>query len=302
MRTVRVISAGFLALLLLGSATAFAGGPTTVVATPNDELHGSGNADYFAWTFIRDGHPEIYIKIKPTSGSVTTINKRGRWLSGSMDQTESLLPYWRVTGKGSNRDMDIHVYDMAANDEAAVPPNVNTSKLEYFPAISGNQMTFVRAGASTQTLWLVTDRSTGAKIALTTLDTRRAVVANAPNLMGNWVTYAVCRRSGCEAYRYDIGLATTDKVPNPQEKYYFAPSADIAGNVYLERSGAACGSNAKLMKWTGTGNPSTFYSFASGHDMIGTSVYDDGAGSVTLYVDTLSCARANADIVSFSNP
>jgi hypothetical protein len=302
MRTVRAIFVGVLALLLLGSATAFAGSPTTVVATRNYEFHGSGNADYFAWTFARNGHRELIIKVKPTGGSVVTINKRGRWQSGSMDQTGSLLPYWRITGKGSNRDMDIHVYDMAANDEAAVPANVNTNKLEYFPAISGNQMTFVRAGSSTQTLWLVTDRSTGAKLAVATLDRSRAIVANAPNLMGNWVTYAVCRRTGCEAYRYDIGLATTTRVPNPQNKYYFAPSADLAGNVYLERSGAGCGASAKLMKWAGSGNPSTFYSFNSGHDMIGTSVYDDGAGSVTLYVDTYGCATGSRDIVSFSNP
>ena len=254
MRTVRGVSVVALALLLVGSGTAFAGGPTTVVATRNDELDGSGNADYFAWTFVRVGHPGLFIKVKPTGGSVTTLNSRGRWRSGSMDQTGSLLPYWRITGQGSSRDMDIHVYDMLAQAEAAVPPNVNTNKLEYFPAISGNQMTFVRQGRTTQTLWLVTDRTTGAKVPVATLDLRRAIVANAPNLMGNWVTYAVCRRSGCEAYRYDIGLASTAHVPNPLDKFYFAPSADIAGNVYLERSGAACGSNAKLMKWTGSGD------------------------------------------------
>ncbi len=302
MRTGRAIVPVALALLLVGSGTAFAGGPTTVVATPNDEYHGSGNADYFAWTFVRDGHPGQFIKVKPTGGSVTTINSRGRWQSGSMDQTGSLLPYWRITGKGSSTDSDVHIYDMAAASGSPVPPNVNTNKLEYFPALSGGQMTFVREGRSTMTLWLVTDMTTGAKISVVSLDLRRAFIANAPNLMGNWVTFAVCRRSGCQAYRYDIGLASTAKVPNPQGKYYFAPSADLAGNVYFESSGANCGANAKVMKWTGTGDPTVVASFVPGQDMIGTSVYDDGAGSVTLYVDTLDCAQSDADIVSFSNP
>jgi len=91
----------------VGSGTAFASGATTVVATRNDEYGGSGNADYLAWTFARDGHPGQFMKVRSTGGSVTTINSGGRWQSGSMDQTGSLLPYWRITGKGSNTDSDV---------------------------------------------------------------------------------------------------------------------------------------------------------------------------------------------------
>jgi hypothetical protein len=191
---------------------------------------------------------------------------------------------------------------MSARTHVDVPPGVNTASTEFFPAISEDRLIFIRRGGGSETLWLVTDLVTGDKVPVLTVDRDRAVIANAPNLIGNWVTYAICRRTGCEAFRYDIDQGTTDRVPNPLGKYYFAPSADLAGNVYVERSGAACGSNAKLMKWTGTGDPTVFYSFARGHDMNGSSVFDDDAGNVTVYPDVFGCARSNQDIISFANP
>jgi len=46
----------------------------------------------------------------------------------------------------------------------------------------------------------------------------------------------------------DASVCLSTPVPNPLDKYYLSPSADLAGNVYVERSGAACASNATLMK------------------------------------------------------
>jgi hypothetical protein len=300
MRSIRMMLGVALAFLVLGTSWALAGTPTPVKTTRNAEVFASGNADYFAWNFRSRRHPNVsIIKVQPTGGGVFSLNHRGRWYVGDMDQTGSLLPYARIIGR---ENPDIHIYDMSARGAATVPPNVNTSKAEYFPAISGNQLTFVRRSARSATLWLVTDRSTGAKIAVASVQLRDATIANPPNLIGNWVTYSICRHGGCEAYRYDIGLGTTDKVPNPNDKYSFAPAADLAGNVYVERSALACGRQAKLVKWTGTGDPTAFYSFARGHDMTSTSVYDDGAGNVTLYADVFDCAHLNQDIVSFLNP
>jgi hypothetical protein len=303
MRSIRMMLGTALAFLVLSTSWALAVTPTPVKTTRNAEVFASGNADYFAWNVRTRRHPnDSIIKVDPTAGAVFSLNEGGRWYVGDMDQTGSLLPYARITGSGNRADANIHIYDMSARVQAPVPPNVNTSKLEYFPAISANQLTFIRRSANTSTLWLVTDRSTGAKIPVVSVQLSHATIANPPNLIGNWVTYAICKRRACAAYRYDIALGTTVKVPNPNDQYYFAPAADLAGNVYLERSAPVCGHQAKLMKWTGTGNPTAFYSFAPGHDMTSTSVYDDGAGNVTLYADVYDCASLNQDIVSFLNP
>ncbi len=304
MRTGRTVFAGTMALLLLGSSWAVAGTtPTPVLATSNDEYLGSGNGDYTAWTYQSDAHPDVIkVKFKPTGGTVTALNDRGRWLAGRMDQYGTRLPYFRIHGGLRDRTGDIFIYDMASQADVAVPPNVNTNQLEAFPALSGTQMTFVRETSSSQTLFLVTDLNSGSKVAVKTVDLTHGYFANAPDFIGNWVTYAVCRRSGCEAYRYDIPQGITELVPNPLDKFSFAPAADLDGNVYVERSGAACGSDARLMKWTGSGDPTVFYSFAAARDMNGTYVDDDGGGNVTLYVDILGCGHRNRDIVSFLNP
>lgn len=303
MSLARTIVGAAVVALGLTPTSALAVTPTPVATSANAEFRSSGNADYVAWTFTTRRAPRTdRIRVRPTVGAAYTLNDRGRWFSGDMDQTGSLLPYYRWVQGANRASSDIHLYDMSTRRRATVPPKVNTTRLlEYFPALSGNQLTFVRRGRERETLWLVTDRSTGAKVEVKTVDLSRAFFANAPNLIGNWVTYAICRRSGCEAYRYDIGLATIVAVPNPLDRFYFAPAADIAGNVYVERSGARCGSNARLMKWTGSGDPSIFYSFARGQDMTGTSVFDDGT-DVTLYTDTYGCADRDQDIVSFLNP
>jgi hypothetical protein len=297
-----VIAVG-LVTLLVGATAASAGTPTDVKATANDELFGSGNADYFAWTFVSRRDPHVYrVKVQPTGGDPFSLNTRGRRFSGDMDPNGTVLPYSRILGRGDSRTDDIFLYDMEARTDVAVPDGINTGKNEFFPAISGNHMTFLRRSATSETLWLVTDLSTGDKIPIVTLDPRETVVANPPNIVGNWLAYAICRHAGCEAYRYDISQGQAVKVPNPRDKYSYAPAVDLAGTVYVERSSLQCGQHATLVKWTGSGDPTVFHEYRSGHDLTSTSVYDDGGGNVTLYVDVYDCAHVNEDIVSFSNP
>jgi hypothetical protein len=303
MSQVRATLGAAVVMVVLIPSWALAATPTPVKATVNDEFAGSSNADFFAWTFQSRRHPNVYrIKVDPTTAPAYTVNDRGRWIAGSMGQTGSLLPYYRLTGRRNNNlSSDIHLYDMVAGHKKPDPPHVNTGKFEYFPALDGNQLTFIRDGRSTSTLWLVTDLSTGAKIAVTTIDRTKAFFPNAPNLIDHWVTYGICKRSGCEAYRYDISDGSRVRVPNPLDKLYFAPSADLDGNVYVERSSPGCGRQARLVKWTGVGDPSVFYSFDPGMDMIGTSVFDNGA-NVTLYADAFDCSNDNLDIWSFLDP
>ena len=116
------------------------------------------------------------------------------------------------------------------------------------------------------------------------------------------VTYGICNPTGCHAFRYDIARESTIKVPNPLGKVYFAPSPDIAGNVYFEGCRSRCSRHASLMKWTGSGDPTAFYRLPSATDAAQTSVYDDGSGNVVLYVDFRNLSTGNLDVYSFTNP
>jgi hypothetical protein len=289
--------------IVLLSADAFAGAVATPVRTDPDrrESEGSGNADYFAWTQDQaDAYFQRDVWVLPTGGQEYEVRAGGGQAgAGQMDHTGSLLPYHHCV----HGACDIVLFDMSTKTKQPLPAGINTStKAEIFPALYGDQMTFLREGGPANTLYLVTDLSTGAKVALRSLNPRRATFSSEPRLTGNWVTYGICNRTGCHAFRYDIAGDSTTKIPNPLGKRYIAPSPDIAGNVYLEGCRSRCGRHASLMKWTGSGDPTAFYSFPSGTDAAQTSVYDDGGGNVVLYVDFRTYSTGNLDVYSFTNP
>jgi hypothetical protein len=291
--------------MVLLSADAFAAVVATPVRTDPSRLEyeGSGNADYFAWTQDQaDAYFQRNVWVLPTAGKEYEVSAGGgQAVSGQMDHTGSLLPYEHCVHDAS---CDIVLFDMSTKTQQPLPAGINTSrKNEIFPALYGDQMTFLRNGPAGDTLYLVTDLSTGAKFALKSIPNRRraSFASNEPRFSGNWVTYGICNRTGCHAFRYDIAGNSTIKVPNPLGKQYFAASPDLAGNVYFEACGR-CGAHAHLMKWTGSGDPTPFYTFPSGTDAAQTSVYDDGGGNVLLYVDFRTYSTGNMDIYSFSNP
>jgi hypothetical protein len=291
--------------IVLLSADAFAAVAPTPVRTDPDrrEFEGSGNADYFAWTQNQaDAYFQLNVWVLPTGGEEYEVSAGGgQAFSGQMDHTGSLLPYSHC----SQGACDLVLFDMSTKTKQPLPAGINTStKNELFPALYGDQMTFLRDGRSADTLYLVTDLSTGAKFALKSIpDRRRASFASTePRLTGNWVTYSACNRTTCNAFRYDIAGDSTIKVPNPLGKLYFAPSPDIAGNVYFEGCRSRCSRHASLMKWTGSGDPTSFYSLPSGTDAAQTSLYDDGGGNVLLYVDFRIFSTGNQDVYSFTNP
>jgi hypothetical protein len=290
------------AVVVLTATVASAGAPTDVRATRRNEFGGSANANYLAWTQDEAGHlNRFHVWVKPTGSPAFEVNQAGRAFTGQVDPAGTTLAYF-FSGHGN---YDVKLYDMATQTRSAAPPNVNTGQDEYWPGPSATQLIFVRESRNSAKLYLVTDLTTGSKIAVKSIDPAKSFFPTPPRLMGNWITYAVCttRITSCKAYRYDIAASTTRQIPNPRHLFYFAPSADLAGNVYLERSGRNCGNSARLMKWTaGGGSPTTVYAFNRGTDLTGTSVFDDNAGTVVVYVDLYDCPTGAGDIVSFTNP
>jgi hypothetical protein len=285
---------------ILVATAAQAGGlvPDPVVTGPRDQFGGTGNADYFAWTQDRAGVNGYDVWVEPTGGAMFKVNNSGKAFSHAVDQTGSLLT-WQSIKQGTS---DVKLYDMATRMNVPLPSGINTDGWEWGSGIFGSMFTFVRSLKSAYKLFLVTDLTTGDKIKFATVDYPKVDMYGAPRLYGNWIVWSTVSAHGWKTYRYDITNDVTEKLPNPLKKLYYAPSVDVAGNVYVIRSGNGCAANVKLMKWTGTGDPTVEYSFDDQTDVFSTSVFDDGLGTVTVFVDFLDCSSFKADIYSFTNP
>jgi hypothetical protein len=72
--------------------------------------------------------------------------------------------------------------------------------------------------------------------------------------------------------------------------------------VYFIKSGVGCGTSVRLMQWIGSGDPTILYFFDSSTDVGYTSLFDDGAGNVTIYANFYFCDTGESDIYSFVFP
>jgi hypothetical protein len=291
------------ASLILVASGAHAGAlvPDPVKTGAKYQVQGTGNADYFAWTQYVANRKGWEVWVEPTGGVKFPVNLVGDGYAGAVDQTGSMLAWQRVT----NNHSDVKLFDMASLVDVPLPSGINTSRWECCSGVFGTMFTFVRITNSAFKLYLVTDLSTGAKIKFTTVDFP-TVIYSWPRLYGNWIVWSTINGSGekWRSYRYDIANDIILRIPNPLHKWNYAPSVDVAGNVYFIRSGHSCGASVRFMKWDGdlADNPVVLYSFDPGIDAQTTSVFDEGLGTVKVYVDFLDCSAGESDIYSFTNP
>jgi len=295
-----LLAAALVALLV--APPALAGSPTSVKATNANEFLGSGNADSFGWTQASAAHPRAvgawYEPLPIGSGTPARLNASGdKGYAGQIDDVTDQLPWQRI----HNDQSDVRLFDVSGAGNVALPAGINTSKWEWGPALSQGNFVFTRDTRRSQTLFVV-DLSTGDKTVVRTTDYAHSYLWFPARIQGNWIAYWIITRRGWNAYEYDITNGTTAKVPNPLDKLYYAASPDLAGNVFLVRSGNACGASVRLLEWTpGGGDPVVVYSFPNGMDSNDTSTFDDGVDTVT-YVSFVDCSTGSADIDSFTDP
>lgn len=297
-----LVPVSLVVLFMLGQV-AYAG--TTLVevkATNRIEFLGSGNTNFFGWTQDRVGHPRArdawYEPMPVGSGTPVRLNASGdKAYAGTIDQTSDQMGWQRV----HNGNSDVRVYDLAGQANVTLPNGINTSKWEWAPSVSGGRMTFARDGRNGQSAILV-DLATGVKTTFLTTDYAHSFLGIPPRIAGNWIVYFLATTRGWKAYEYDITNGTTQKIPNPNDKLYYAPSVDLSGNVYFIRSGNGCAASVRLMEWTPGSDPVVLFAFDSTHDVNDTSTFDDGAGTITVYIGTYDCSTGESDIDSLTNP
>src|SRR5688500_8227936 len=80
------------------------------------------------------------------------------------------------------------------------------------------------------------------------------------------------------------------------DQYNWAPSVTHRGVVHFGRTGRACGSRAKLLKWSKSGGTKRLRRLPDGIDMSDTFVAKDRSGDKELYYTRIDCSNdANGD-------
>jgi hypothetical protein len=264
---------------------------------PAADFHSSGD-ELISYSRSRTGNLHRYDAIlrRVSAGGPTNIklNTKGQGYSGGIDSP--LVAYQQVVNGRSN----IFVYDIDGLTRSG-PAGVNTRKWEYGPTISGDWLLFGRDDTSGSTERIVLHRiSTGAERLLArVLRARYSLVPG--QVQGNWATYTRCAPV-CNVIRYDILADTRTVLSKPDRsppRYQFGGAVTSGGVVYAGRSGPKCGSNLKIVRYFGAGDPvngTVVAALPRGKDLLSMFARENGDGSTDVFYDRIGCSTLRWDV------
>jgi hypothetical protein len=296
------VVAAFAALVAVPVAAALLA-ETPVAASARNELkpaadfHSSGD-ELISFSRSRAGHPNRYDAIlrRVSAGGTTRIklNTKGQGFSGGIDSP--LVAYQQVVSGRSN----IFIYDIDAVTRAA-PDGVNTRRWEYGPTISGDWLLFGRDDNSGSRERVVLHGISTLEDRLLTQVTRLRYSVVPGQVQGNWATYTRCAPV-CNVFRYDILQKTRmvlDKPLTSPPRYQFGAAVTSAGVVYVARSGPRCGSNLKIVRYFGAGDPAmgtVVAALPKGKDIFSMFARENGDGSTDVFHDRIGCRTLRWDV------
>ena len=249
----------------------------------------TGSGEWLAWSQNTRRHPNsIDVFAKRQGGRRFKVyDGRGRTSLGGLDG--SRLVYQQFRSGRRSAYSQIRIANLAKRTDRALRA-VNSRQWEFWPSISGRWVlygrTYLRRGI---TKILLTDlRSGDTRV----LDKGRAVTYFQPGQVnGNFAVWMKWRRSvKPRMLLYDI--AARDQIPVPTgDRYNWAPSVSSEGVVYFARSGRACGSGVRLVRWERGRDEITRVRFPDGIDMSDSYVSTTG-GTVQVVHNRLRCDSA----------
>lgn len=302
-RIVSMTMVSALALALTTVTAADAGQPQKVFATRAHEFGQSAVNGAIAWAVDRPVDDYTYAaKVKLGTDPAFRVNPPDTTVEmGGLDLgnplANVLLAYSR-SRPIHERQWDIHLYDVEARSQLAVPAGVNTdTKREGSPSVSGDYLLFERG--KQRTLF-------GAKIVLYQISTTDSnTLATAPSggwvsagqVNGDYATYNVCARSWrCKVYRYRISDQQVTRAPNPDRAAYDASVTDAGVVFYALGSPKHCGYKTRLMRWDGNGAATTVVRFDNGIELGPTSAHVELDNDEIVHFTQVACRGFKADI------
>lgn len=287
-----------LALVVAGAVPAVAAFDQSPVKTGRVyEWLPAADDGYFAWSqnsLARPRHTDYFAE--PTGESAYKVNPQGTFgYGGGIDGTT--LIYQQVNGRRT--DSDLKLWDLTSKTSSN-PPGVNSSLWEWSPTISGDWVLFGRNKfARPSSPWRVILFNTST-LEMRRLDSvpYRCRCIYPEQVRGDYATWTKCTGSRCQVFLHTISSSTTQRIPNPYDRYQYSSSLASDGIVYFVRSGNACGAKVKIIAWT-SGGPdagTVIAAIPSGRDIYQMYTYTDGSGLDHVYFDRFSCRAAQSDI------
>jgi hypothetical protein len=296
-------------LLLIGAVAALVAAPVAYALLSQqpvkttrfyEQLPAAAKDDFgvnwFAWTQNTAAHPrrnDAFLTMGPAKVKLNTV---GNGYLGGIGPP--LVVYQQVYRGQSN----LKIYNAGTETRTNPPDGVNTSAWEWEPSISGDWLLYGREDNETDTQWiLLRSLSSPTEIVLDEGFTFR----QAGQVSGNYAVWTRCDVT-CDVVRHDIGGDADVTLPEPSATtYQYAAAVASTGVTYVARSGKYCGSNAKIVRYFGTGDPAegtVIASLGSGRDMYSGFVRENANGSIDLFYDRYSCSGSVGDIYRVHDP
>jgi hypothetical protein len=255
-----------------------------------------GSARYFAWTQNTRAHPrrnDAFLKRGP--GARVKLNTRGHGYIGGIDPP--LVVYQQVYHGQSN----LKLYDANNHTRANPPPGVNSSDWEWEPSISGDWLLYGRQDNETTTQWvLLRSLSSSTEVVLD----QGSGFRQAGQVNGDYAVWTRCDAT-CDVVRHQISTVSETLLQEPATTtYQYGAAVTSTGVVYVARSGKACGSHVRIVRYFGTGDPAqgtVVASLGSGRDFGSAYARENGDGTVDVFYDRYRCA-GGADIYRIRDP
>jgi TIR domain len=170
-------------------------------------------------------------------------------------------------------ESDIRYYDLSEREHLDTPSGVNTDDWEWYPAISGDGLVFVRVEDSQESVLLVEGTATR------TLDSGETPedeqYARLGQAKGRYVVWQRCTGTGeCAVVRYDRVRDTSARFKPPAGKLHYGASVTSDGTVYLGRSAKGCGNSAEIWRYPLDGKRERILALPDGYDF--SSTYAEG--------------------------
>ena len=288
-----VVPALALAFLVLGSGFASAEvSDRAVRSSAHDERTPVAGGGYLAWAENHPDHPRQYgVYVKRFDGVPHRVNPEGtNAFAGGIDG--GTLVYQQASGGRSG----IRFYDLGTGRSRQAPAAVNSGDARQFgPSLSGRWLLFTRQ-FSEPTVWkiLLYDLDSGRMRTLGRYSGPYARFAQSGQVAGDWATWQICSPY-CKVFEYRISTRQTWFVPNPEQRFHYAPAVTDDGTVYYAVSHAACGS-VTVERYRPGGTGVTVAALPEHTDLSFMSARERRDGHVELLYDATSCTDYAGDL------
>ena len=253
------------------------------------EFQGTMGSGFIAWQQNSRAHPDHYdVFARPIDGGQAFKVNAGRTNGANGSIEGDTLLYQQFRG----HDSDLKLFDLATTTRSPLPPGVNSAQWEYWPSISGDHLLFGRLSPRGLRRIILFDTASGDATTLARIRGRGTFLAPG-QVNGDYAVWSRCgSRTRCSVVRYRISDGDESVIPN-QGKRDHAPSVTSDGIVYFARSGGACGTGTKIVRFIpGENTTTTLWQLPNGDDVGTTRVSVDPGGSTTLVYDHFACGSA----------